>query len=156
MAITCDPFSAPRETGYMIKSIAHDMSSFDFGSGTPPPGQPQFVCTSCRNGVLIVELAGPSIGTREAPIIAQEVTIELDANVDSIRMLLLDFTNVTILSSVGLEMCINLRNKAHAAGAATVLCGVNAQLDELMQMMKTDRLWQVVHDSDELSRALAA
>ena len=106
--------------------------------------------------MLIVELAGPTVGTREAPIIAQEVTIELDANVDSLRTLLLDFTNVTVLSSVGLEMCIDLRNRAHEAGAATVLCGVNAELDELMQMMKTDRLWQIVHDGEELSRALAA
>ena len=156
MAITCDPFSAPWETGYMIKSISHDMRSFDFGCGSPLPGQPQFVSSTFKNGVLIVELAGPTVGTREAPIIAQEVNIELDANVDSIRTLLVDFTNVTVLTSVGLEMCINLRNKAHAAGANTVICGVNAQLDELMQMMKTDRLWQVAHDGEELSRALAA
>ena len=106
--------------------------------------------------MLIVELAGPTIGAREAPIIAQDVTIELDANVDLLRTLLLDFTNVTVLSSVGLEMCINLRNKAHEAGATTVLCGVNEQLAELMQMVKTDRLWQIVHDGEELSRALAA
>ena len=140
----------------MITSIAHNMSSFDFGSETPLPGESQFACTSCRNGVLIVELAGPTVGTREAPIIAQEVAIELDANIDSLRRLLLDFTNVTVLSGIGLEMCINLRNKAHEAGAATVLCGVNAQLDELLQTMKTDRLWQIVNDGEELSQALAA
>ena len=140
----------------MFMSIAHDMSSSDIGSGSLLPGQPQFVGTTFKNGVLIVELAGPTVGTREAPIIAQEVTIQLDANVDSLRTLLLDFTNVTILSSIGLEMCINLRNKAQAAGATTVLCGVNEQLDELMQLMKTERLWQIVHDGEELSRALAA
>lgn len=140
----------------MFTSIAHDMSSFDIGCGSLLPGPPQFVSTTFKNGVLIVELAGPTVGTREAPIIAQEVAIQLDANVDSLRTLLLDFTNVTILSSIGLEMCINLRNKAQAAGATTVLCGVNSQLDELMQLMKTEHLWQIVHDGDELSRALAA
>ena len=140
----------------MIMSIAHDMSSFDFGSPSRLPGGSQFACTSCRNGVLIVELAGPTVGTREAPIIAQEVTIELDANVDSLRTLLLDFTNVTILSSVGLEMCIDLRNRAHEAGANTVLCGVNPELDELMKKMVTDRLWRIVYDAEELSQALAA
>ena len=132
------------------------MSLIDFGSGVPLPGEPQFVSTTFKNGVLIVELVGPTIGTRQAPIIAQGITIELDANVDSLRTLLFDFSDVAVLSSVGLEMCITLRNKAHTAGAKTVLCGVNAQLTDLMQMMKTDRLWQIVEDGEELSQALAA
>ena len=89
-------------------------------------------------------------------IITEEVAVELDAIKDPIRLLVIDLSDVGVLSSLGLELCVDLRHWAHEAGAMTVLYGVSPDLLDLLKMMKTERLWQIVHDGEELSRALAA
>ncbi len=123
---------------------------------TPLPLQSRFVKTRFTDGVLTIKMAGPAIGSREVSIIAEEVAVELDAIKDPIRLLVIDLSDVGVLSSLGLELCVDLRHWAHEAGATTVLYGVSHDLLDLLKMMRTERLWQIVQDNDELRRALAA
>lgn len=123
---------------------------------TPLPLQSRFVNTRFTGGILTIKMAGPAIGSREVSIIAEEVAVELDAIKDPIRLLVIDLSDVGVLSSLGLELCVDLRDWAHEAGAMTVLYGVSPDLLDLLKMMKTERLWQIIQDNDELRRALAA
>ena len=114
-----------------------------------------FVKQRAQAGVLTVRLVGPTIGTREAPIISDEVSGAIDQLKGGLSAVVLDFTDVTFMSSVGLGACITIRNKADAAGAKAVLYGLNPDLRKLFKLMKLDRLYSVADSADALRKLVS-
>lgn len=115
-----------------------------------------FCKTRFTDGVLTVRLAGPSIGSREVRIIAEQVGKDLEKIKDSLRIMLFDMADVQVLSFMALDMCLGLRHEADAVGASTLLYGLTPELIDLLKMMNTQRMWQFVKDPGQLKRALAA
>jgi anti-anti-sigma factor len=57
--------------------------------------------------------------------------------------LVLDFTDVQFVSSLGLGMCIDVRNTAENCNAETAIVGLTTHLKELFEMMRLDRLFTI-------------
>ena len=88
-----------------------------------------------QGGILLVKPAGPSIGQREAPIIQEAVTPYVDEMGKGLDHLVMDLSTVTFMSSMGLGMCISLRNAAVAVKSDAILFGVCKELLGLLSMM---------------------
>jgi len=114
-----------------------------------------FVRIEAGGRVVTARLLGPGVGPREAPIIAREVTDALDQVGWGLQVLVLDLTRVRMMSSMGLGLCVELRHRAHAAGAKTII-KAEPELASLFRMMKLDRLCIIAADATEVDRALAA
>ncbi|MDI9403049.1 MAG: STAS domain-containing protein [Limnohabitans sp.] len=115
----------------------------------------QFVAIErCAKG-LHARIVCPTVGQREAPIIAGEIAEALEqANMPRGSSFVLDLSGVTMLTSMGLGMCVDLRRRADAAKFKPYLTGSSRSLLDLFRMMKIDRLYTVVHGRDELGAIL--
>lgn len=100
-----------------------------------------YVSTSMRDGVFHVQLASPRVGDHEASIIAAAVHRVLRQHGRSLQTMVLDVSSVQMMQSVGLGMCIDIRNTADAFGITTRLVGLRGRLAQLFRMLKIDRLF---------------
>ena len=96
-----------------------------------------FVDVSFCNGTVNACIVGPRIGEREATIVANVVNAKIKES------LVLDFTDVQFVSSLGLGMCIDVRNTAENCNAETAIVGLTNHLKELFEMMRLDRLFKI-------------
>jgi anti-anti-sigma factor len=103
-----------------------------------------------RNKLLYVKFMGPQIGQRESPIISLEVEPYLKAAGKDLKHFIIDIKGVNFMSSMGVGVCIALRNKAVAAGAKPILFGASADLAKLLAMMKIDQMYKFAKDQGEL------
>ena len=103
-----------------------------------------------RPRLLYVKLVGPQIGQRESPIISQEVDPYLKAAGKDLKHFIVDMKSVTFMSSMGVGVCIAMRNKAVAAGAKPILFGTTPELVKLLSMMKIDQMYKLAKDQGEL------
>ena len=71
-----------------------------------------------------------------------------------LRTLVLDCSDVEVISSFGLGMCIELRHAADAFGAFTIIYHLSKELIGLFKMMKVDRLYTIVQTPQALLRVL--
>ena len=110
-----------------------------------------------ENSTLTVKLSGPTVGNREAPIISEEVLGSIDALGKGrwLKNVVVDLSDVSFMSSVGLGLCINIRNRASATGSGAILYGVNNELKKAMTLMKLDRIFKMVNGREALEKALA-
>ena len=121
--------------------------------GTHGTSTATFVTVSVKNKHTIARLDAVSIGPREAALIATEVTRML-ASATKGKCLVIDLSRTNSLSSMGLGLCVDLRNRAVDAGLRPVLAGMNIQLTDLVRMMRVDRLFTITSSSHDLERLL--
>lgn len=114
--------------------------------------QPLFAELNTRPGLLVVRLVGPQIGQREVPIITDLVKPAIEQSSSSLRFLVLDFSAITFMNSMGLGMCIDLRNRAQAAGAKSIIMGATGELTNLFKMVRLDKLYTFVKDPADLAK----
>ncbi|MFO0828204.1 MAG: STAS domain-containing protein [Phycisphaerales bacterium] len=104
---------------------------------------------------LTIRPAGPQVGQRESPIITDEVQPFLKLAGKSLKAMVLDLSDVTFMSSMGLGMCIAFRNQAVANGGRAVLYGASKDLLALLAMMKIEKLYSIARSEDELRGLLS-
>lgn len=102
-----------------------------------------FVDITFSNGTMNACIVGPRIGEREATIVANAVNAQLNAYGKKVKSLVLDFSEVQFISSLGLGMCIDVRNTAEGNKASTSIVGLTNHLKELFEMMRLDRLFTI-------------
>ena len=102
-----------------------------------------FVETTFSGGIVYATLIGPRIGEREAAIIANSVNGKLREYGSKVKSLVLDFSEVQFISSLGLGMCIDVRNTAEQNNAGTSIVNLTSHLQELFEMMRLDRLFTI-------------
>ena len=112
-----------------------------------------FVDVSFCNGTLNACLVGPRIGEREATIVANAVNAKIKEYNDKVTSLVLDFSEVQFVSSLGLGMCIDVRNTAENCNAKTAIVGLTSHLKELFEMMRLDRLFKIESAQPNLGTA---
>jgi len=105
-----------------------------------------------NGSVLQLRPVGPNIGQREAPVIHDEVNPYFKDLGKTIRSLVLDLTDVNFMSSMGLGVCIALRNAATGIGAQSIIYGMNKEMHALMTMMKIEKLYKIARSRDELDK----
>ena len=121
------------------------------GSPTRPS---QIVEVTAKGGVLRARFLARTVGEGEVTAIAGRVIRSMDEAGGCFRCLVLDMEPVEFLNSRGLGMCIDLRNRAHAQRAPTVLIGLTGELRRLLDTVKVERLFEIVEDEGELTRLL--
>ncbi len=102
-----------------------------------------FVDVSFANGTMKACIAGPRIGEREASVVAIAINNKLKEKGSKVKNLVLDFNDIQFISSLGLGMCIDVRNTAEKCNATTSIVGLTHNLKELFEMMRLDRLFQI-------------
>ena len=123
-------------------------------STLPDQHSSSLVTITRSGGALLIKPTGPSVGQREAPIIQEEVKPYVEAMGKDLEHLVLDMSTTTFMSSMGLGMCIALRNSASAAKADAILFGLSKELLGLMSMMKIEKLYKIAKDQKQLDKLL--
>lgn len=116
---------------------------------------PEYVEFSHRSGHLVATVVVPSVGQAEAPTIREQIAAQL-RQLPKGKAFVLDLTRVSLLSSMGLGTCVDLRNTANEAGLRPVVYGMNRHLVDLFKLMKIDRLFTVLRTQQELDDILAS
>ena len=116
--------------GFKVQNSGHERRSL-------------FVDVSFSNGILTASLAGPRIGEREATVVANAVNAQLKEYGSGVTSLVLEFSDVQFISSLGLGMCIDVRNTAEQVNASTSIVGLTSHLKDLFEMMRLDRLFNI-------------
>jgi anti-anti-sigma regulatory factor len=113
-------------------------------------------CHTIR-GHLILKVLAPTVGQRETPIIAAEAAEAMESLGESSRgrCFVLDLSEVRTLTSMGLGLCVDLKNRADRCTMRPVLFGVRKNLRELLHLMRVDRLYTAADDAASLDRLLA-
>ena len=120
----------------------------------PKKGTSQYVTVTRNPRGITARLVAPSIGQREAPIIENEVMDALTDSDKRSKWLIIDLSAVSVLSSMGLGMCVELRRHAKEQKMNTALYGLNGHLRDLFRMMKVERLYKIVHSKDDLRKMI--
>lgn len=111
---------------------------------------------TCKGGVLIVRPAGPRLGEGEACVISSEVRAAMQDLGTSMVGLVIDLSEVQIMSSFGLGLCIELRNCARSTRLGTILFGLSQELRDLFRLVKIDRLFAVALTPRDLAEAISS
>lgn len=117
-------------------------------------GQKDYVEFSHPGGHLVARVVVPSIGQNEAPFIREQVLARLGSTARG-KAFVLDLSQVSLVSSLGLGTCVDLRNCAERAGLRPVAAGLNRHLVELFRLMRIERLFHIARTEQELEAVLA-
>ena len=117
--------------------------------------EPEFVEFSHPHGHLVARVVVPSVGQGEAPVIREQIAEHI-ARAPRGSLFVLDLSQVSLLSSMGLGVCVDLRNLAEKSGLRPILFGMNRHLAELFQLMRIDHLFQQARTPQELDQLLSA
>ncbi len=132
------------------------VTPFHTSNGSERGSLAQYVAVERHLRGVVARITCPVVGQREAPIIISEIADALSANnFPRNSSLVLDFSSVTVLSSMGLGMLIDLRNRCNTMGMRPVIFGANGQLRDLLRMMKIDRMYALMYGREDLYKAVA-
>lgn len=111
------------------------------------------ILTAVLDGdVVTLRPKGPNVGQREAPIIDNDVKPLLARAGSGLKGLVLDLSDVTFMSSMGLGTCIALRNAANASGAKTAIVGLRPELESLFKMMRIHKMYDIQKNDAALAK----
>ena len=120
-----------------------------------PQGTPSDLVELSRpGGHLVARVVVPSVGQGEAPALREAIAAHL-GSVERGRALVIDLSQVSLVSSLGLGTIVDLRNAADKAGIRPCAHGLNRHLTDLFALMRIDRLFTVTRSDAELERFLA-
>lgn len=119
----------------------------------PRDEQTTYLQFSRPGGHLVAKVMVPSVGQNEAPAIREQVVARLEGVAHG-KVFVLDLSQVSLLASMGLGVCLDLRNCAEKAGLKPVLFGMNRNLMELFQLMKIAGLFTILKSPQELERLI--
>jgi anti-anti-sigma factor len=108
-----------------------------------------------RRGTGLVVVVGPgTIGSRESTAITGGTGKVLAERLPGLRHLVLDLGKARSMSAIGLALCVDLRNRAVAAGLSPVLANANGEVMDVLRMMKVERLFTTVRSERDLKQLL--
>jgi anti-anti-sigma factor len=114
-----------------------------------------FVNFEQEGRIMIARIVGPNIGQREAGIISEEFVKALSEDTNSTHMHV-DMSEVAFLNSMGIGMLVDLRGKiAVRKNMKLVLGGVKPELEQLLKMVRLDKLFSICSDEASLKKALS-
>ena len=111
------------------------------------------VSISCEDGVVIARVFKAGVGQNDAARVIQQIRVAIESLAERLRYLVIDLSEVDFLPSVGIDLCVNVRNRAHILGAdGVIVTGLNDRLERLFTIMKLDAVFTVVQDPSDLDR----
>lgn len=99
-------------------------------------------------GVTVATIVESSmLNAREIDELAREVYALIDEQ--NKRKLVLDFTNIKLLSSQMIGVLLNMRKKSDAAKGELVLCGLRPELMKLFRITNLEKTFKFFKDDAE-------
>jgi anti-anti-sigma factor len=114
-----------------------------------------FVEFTHPGGHLLAKVVVPSVGQNEAPVIREQIVSRLGEAAKG-KSLIIDLSQVSLVSSLGLGTFVDLRNNAEKAGLRPVVYGLNRHLLDLFRLMKIERLFTMLRSPNELDELTAS
>ena len=108
------------------------------------------------NGVVTARIIGPAVEEHRGKAIVETIFRTIDEAAESVRVLVLDFGNVTFINSSGISCCIQLRNGVKEKGIRTIVYRLNDKLCDIFREMKLEKMFEVVDTPSDLAAVLAA
>jgi anti-anti-sigma factor len=105
---------------------------------------------------LIIRPVGPHLAEREAGRVRDVVLPAIEAFDNRLRAVVIDLSDIQWMTSVGLGVCVDIRNAAKARRAKCYTIGLNDELDRLFRMVKVHRVFRTLQTTDQVDRLLAA
>lgn len=105
---------------------------------------------------LVIRLRGPVLGQHEAPEVTRLAGPAVEVAPGDLRRVVIDLSEVSGISSLGLGTCLDLRRRADARGAETILLGMSPSLRQVFYTMRLDRMFSIEPSVESLFRRLAA
>ena len=120
------------------------------------PAEPtqDLVEISRPGGHLVARVLAPSVGQAEAGPLRDAIAAHLAGTARG-RAFVIDLSQVSLVSSLGLGTIVDLRNAAEKAGLRPCVHGMNRHLTDLFALMRIDRLFEVSRTTADLERILA-
>ncbi len=106
-----------------------------------------------QNGHVLVRIDAPAVNQREAQAILMHVLPGIVAPGRG-RCFVIDLSGVQVLASMGLGMCVEIRNRTSDAGYKPVVVGLNSHLADLFSLMRVDRLFTIAATRAQLEGLL--
>jgi anti-anti-sigma regulatory factor len=130
------------------------MKPYTIPTTTPGQALSQYVVVERHRLGLYARIVCPSIGQREAPIITGEIVEAIDQTQGLKGNFVIDLTGVNQITSMGLGMCIDVRNRVASAKLKPHLFVTNRTVLDLLRLMKVDKLYTIVHGNDTIAKLL--
>jgi len=101
----------------------------------------------------VASLHAPSITQRESEIISAAFQEAL-MDVAGYKWLVIDMGEVTFMSSMGIGMLVDARSRAAGKKMKVILSNVAAELDQLLRMVKLEKVFAICTNDKQLRKAL--
>ena len=95
----------------------------------------------------------PTISQRESEIISAAFE-ETFSDLSGFKWLVIDMKEVTFMSSMGIGMLVDARSRAAGRKMKVVLANVAGELDQLLRMVKLDKVFKICTNEKQLNKAL--
>ena len=102
--------------------------------------------------VKVVQPSGILDGTKAGQF-RQEISQLVDA---SVKIVLIDFQDVTFMDSSGLGALVLALKTVRAAGSQLFICSVNEQIKMLFELTSMDRVFEIYSNREEFENAVAS
>ncbi len=109
----------------------------------------QVECT-LQAGILLFKISG-RLDTASAPELDAVVERELR---DEHHRVAVDFSGLEYISSVGLRSLLNLGKRVDAVGGRAVICGLNGEVQKVLELSGFTRIFPTCPTTDDLAGAL--
>jgi anti-sigma B factor antagonist len=104
-----------------------------------------------REGVPIGRITCPHVSQREAGVIQDDLT---DVLGEHRHRAAVDFSNVTMLGSVGLGTLITVTRFCSKGGGKLAIFGLSRELHDLIKLSRLDRVLLITSSEDEAMKKL--
>ncbi len=116
-------------------------------------GESLFIKFQDDADALVASLHAPTISQRESEIISAALQDAL-VDVSGYRWLIIDMREVTFMSSMGIGMLVDARSRAAGRKMKVVLSNVAAEMDQLLRMVKLEKVFAICTNDKQLKKAL--
>lgn len=104
-----------------------------------------------KTDVKVVQPVGLFDGTKAIQF-RQQISESINNNV---KIIVIDFKNVTFMDSSGLGALVLSLKTVRAAGAKLFLCSINEQISTLFELTSMDRVFEIFSSREELEQKLS-
>lgn len=105
-----------------------------------------------KKGVVVIEMTGRLVDKVEAIDAGSEIEEALNAGS---RHFIIDLSGLEYMNSTGLNILLNLVNKAKANGGDTVISGAPPRIKSLFDVTKLSSIFKLSNNLDEANAVFA-
>ncbi len=116
-------------------------------------GESLFIKFQNDADALVASLHAPTITQRESEIISASLQEAL-ADISGYKWLVIDMREVTFMSSMGIGMLVDARSRAAGRKMKGVLANVATEMDQLLRMVKLEKVFAICTNDKQLKKAL--